>query len=144
MPEEPPTISRDAIPPWIDVETRALLEDLIATLTQARPDALAIILYGSVARHDGRSLDDPQPSDVDALIVFDSDDERIALHQGAELVGILGEACDRHADAPRHVKVMFASRSLREWDETFVASVARDGVLLRARGSLPAPLASVA
>jgi predicted nucleotidyltransferase len=134
----------NAIPPWLDAETSALLGDMIVTLTQARPDALAVILYGSVARHDERSLDDSQPSDVDLLIVFDTDDERIALHEGAELFRILGRAYDRHVDAPRDVKVMFASRTLGEWDPTFVAAVARDGVLLWARGSLPAPLAAVA
>jgi predicted nucleotidyltransferase len=134
----------NAIPPWLDAETSALLEDMIVTLTQARPDALAVILYGSVARHDERPLNDPYSSDVDVLIVFDSDDERIALHEGAELFCILGRAYDRHVDAPRDVKVMFASRTLGEWDSTFVATIVRDGVLLWARGPLPAPLAAVA
>jgi hypothetical protein len=36
----------NAIPPWLDAETCALREDMILTLTQARPDALAVILYG--------------------------------------------------------------------------------------------------
>ncbi|HEY7019592.1 MAG TPA: nucleotidyltransferase domain-containing protein [Ktedonobacterales bacterium] len=144
MPGEPTTRISDTIPPWLDAETNALLEDMIVTLTQARPDALAVILYGSMARHDERPLNDAQPSDVDVLAIFDSDDERIALHEGAELFRILGKAYDRHVDAPRDVKVMFASRTLGEWDPTFVAAVARDGVLLWARGPLPAPLATVA
>ena len=144
MPGEPTTRISDAIPSWLDAETSALLEDIVTTLTQARPDALAVILYGSVARHDERPLDGSQPSDVDLLIVFDTDDERIALHAGAELFRILGRAYDRHVEAPRDVKVMFASRRLSEWDPTFVAAVARDGVLLWARGPLPAPLAAVA
>jgi predicted nucleotidyltransferase len=134
----------NAIPPWLDAETSALLEDMIVTLTQRRLDTLAVILYGSVARHDERPLDDSQPSDVDLLIVFDTDDERIALHAGAELFHILGRAYDRHVEAPRDVKVMFASRTLDEWDPTFVAAVAGDGVLLWACGPLPAPLAAVA
>lgn len=144
MAGEPTTPKRDAIPAWLDAETRALLEDMIVTLTQARPDGLAVILYGSVARHDERPLDDARPSDVDVLMVFDSDDERIALHEGAELFRILGRAYDRHVDAPRDVKVMFASRTLGEWDSTFVAAVTRDGVLLWSRGPLPASLAAVA
>jgi predicted nucleotidyltransferase len=144
MPGEPTIPISDAIPPWLDVETRALLADIVVTLTRARPDTVAAILYGSVARHDERPLDDPPPSDVDVLVVFDSDDERIALHEGAELFGIIGRAYDRHVDAPRNVKVMFASRTLGEWDPTFVANIARDGILLWARGPLPAPLAAVA
>ena len=123
---------------------RARVEDMIVTLTQARPDALAVILYGSVARHDERPLHDPYTSDVDLLVIFDSDDERIAPHEGAELFYILGRAYDRHVEAPRDVKVMFASRTLDEWDPTFVSAVARDGVLLWARRPLPAPLAAVA
>jgi hypothetical protein len=56
----------------------------------------------------------------------------------------LGRAYDRHMEGPRDVKAMVASRTLGEWDPTFVAAVGRDGVLLRARGPLPAPLAVVA
>ena len=144
MPEEPISSISDAIPPWLDTETSALVEDLVVSMTRERPDALAVILYGSIARHDERPLDDPHPSDVDLLIVFDTDDERIALHEGAALFRILGRAYDRHVDAPRDVKIMFASRTLGEWDPTFVATVARDGIALWARGPLPAPLAAVA
>lgn len=39
---------------------------------------------------------------------------------------------------------MLASRRLREWGSTFVANVARDGILLFARGPLPGLLAPVA
>jgi len=144
MPEEPTRSIGDAIPPCLDVETSALVEDMVMTLTRERPDAQAVILYGSMARHDERPLDDPHPSDVDLLAVFDTDDERVALHEGAALFGILGKAYDRHVEAPRDVKVMFASRTLGEWDPTFVAAVARDGIVLWTRGPLPAPLAAVA
>jgi hypothetical protein len=34
---------------------------------------------------------------------------------------------------------MMASRTLGEWDQTFVANVARDGRVLFARGRLPTP-----
>ena len=34
------------------------------------------------------------------------------------------------------------SRSLQEWDPTFIANVSRDGILLYIRGSLPAPFAA--
>ncbi len=39
---------------------------------------------------------------------------------------------------------MLAVRDLADWDLTFVESVARDGILLWARGPLPSSLADVA
>jgi len=66
----------------------------------------------------------PNPSDVDLLAVLDSDDPHVALHQGDALFHTLGLAYTRHLDAPREVKVMFSSRSLQEWDLTFIANVA--------------------
>lgn len=114
------------------------------TLAAHRPDALAVILYGSIARHDERAVTDAHPSDVDVLVVFDTDDEDIAIRDGKELFSILGIAYNRHLDTLRDVKVMFASRSLSEWDPMFIANIARDGVLLWARGSLPPALTAVA
>ncbi|GAC1476652.1 MAG: hypothetical protein PVSMB4_00430 [Ktedonobacterales bacterium] len=52
----------------------------------------------------------------------------------------IGLARDRHLDTPREVQIMLASCSLREWDPTFVAAVARDGRVHFARGPLPAAL----
>jgi predicted nucleotidyltransferase len=133
----------ERIPSWLDVATRALVADIIATLTEQRPDVLAIILYGSIARHDERPLDDPSPSDVDLLVVFDTEDDSITIHQGEELFRILGMAYDRHIDSVRDVKLMFASRTLKEWDNIFVANVVQEGLVLWAHGSLPLPLAGM-
>ena len=82
------------------------------------------------------------PSDVDLLAVFDSDDPLLDVHQGDSLSHTLGLAYTRHLDAPREVKVMFSSRSLQEWDPTFIANVARDGIVLFKRGPLPVPFAA--
>jgi predicted nucleotidyltransferase len=125
--------------PWLESETDALVRDLIATLAERHPDLLAIIIYGSVARHDERTLSDPYPSDVDLLAIFDTDDEHVAVHQGEAIFHSIGLAKCRHLDAPREVQVMLASRTLGEWDPTFVANVARDGRVLFVRGHLPAP-----
>ena|SRR5438132_1488107 len=54
----------------------------------------------------------------------------------------LGLAYTRHLDAPREVQVQFASRTLQEWDPTFIANVARDGIILFKRGPLPIPFAA--
>lgn len=128
------------IVPWLDPATSALVRDLILTVAQRHPDLLAVVLYGSMARHDERSLNDPQPSDVDLLFIFDTDDEHLAVHQGGDIFHSIGLARDRHLDAPRDVQIMLASRGLGEWDPAFVAHVARDGRVLFARGPLPAAL----
>ena len=135
-------LAKKTIPAWLDGETRALIKDIIELLSERHPDLLAVILYGSVARHEERPLEVYDPSDVDLLAVFDSDDRLLDVHQGDTLSHTLGLAYTRHLDAPREVQVMFASRTLEEWDPTFVANVKRDGVVLYARGPLPAPLAA--
>ncbi len=130
------------IPVWFDRATRALVEDIIDLLAERHSDLLAVILYGSVARHEERPLDAFNPSDVDLLAVFDSDDPLVDVHQGDSLSHTLGLAYNRHLDAPREVQVLFASRSLQEWDPTFIANVMRDGIILYRRGPLPAPFAA--
>src|SRR5437763_5465466 len=138
---KPLKTTRD-IPQWLDRATRALVEDIIGLLSERHHDLLAVILYGSVARHEERPLDAPNSSDVDLLAVFDSDDPHFAIHRGDTLSHTLGLAYSRHLDAPREVQVMFASRTLQEWDPTFIANVMRDGIVLFKRGQLPAPFAA--
>src|SRR5438128_7564325 len=99
-----PVNSMSPLPSWLDSETRALIKDLIGLLPERHPDLLAVILYGSVARHEERSLDEPDPSDVDLLAVLDSDDPHVALHQGDVLSHTVGMAYNRHLDAPREVQ----------------------------------------
>ena len=130
----------DALLPHLDSATGALVADMVQTLADERPDLRAVILYGSVARSEERPLEDALPSDVDVLVVLDTEDQGVALREGAALFGILGKAYDRHVNARRDVKVQFASRDLGEWDTAFVANVARDGVLLWAKWPLPAML----
>lgn len=130
------------LPSWLDDETRALVKDVISELSKRHSDLLAVILYGSVARHEERPLDGPDTSDVDLLAVLDSDDPHVSLRQGNALFHTLGLAYTRHLDAPREVQVMFTSRTLQEWDPTFIANVSRDGIVLYARGQLPAPFAA--
>jgi predicted nucleotidyltransferase len=130
------------LPIWLDKETSALLKDVIELLAERHPDLVTVILYGSIARHEERPLDVPDPSDVDLLVILDSDDPHVVLYQGDALFHTLGLAYSRHLDAPREVQVMFSSRTLQEWDPTFIANVKRDGIVLYARGELPAALAA--
>ncbi len=128
------------LPRWLDAETRALVAELVVTLAGACPDLLTVLLYGSIARHDERPLDDPQPSDVDLLAIFATDDEDVTAHQGLAVSQALGPAYEQHLAAPRDVQVMLASRTLAEWDPTFVANVARDGKVLFTRRGWPLEL----
>jgi predicted nucleotidyltransferase len=130
------------IPPWLDRKTTALVEDKVRLLVERHPDILAIILYGSLARHEERSLEEPDPSDVDLLAVFDTDDPHIILHQRRALFQTMELAEIQHLDAPREVNVMFSTRSSREWDPDFIEHVKRDGILLYQRGKLPAHFAA--
>jgi len=132
----------NSLPSWLDDETSALVRDMIEVLATQRSDLIAVILYGSIARHEERSLDDVEPSDVDLLLIFNIDDPHILLRQYTALSFTLGEARDRHLDAPREVQVMFSTRTMQEWDPTFIEHVRRDGIVLFARGALPAPLAA--
>lgn len=130
----------DAIPPWLDPASAALVRDIVAALEASYHDLLAIILYGSIARHDERPLDATNSSDVDILAIFDTDDELVTVHRGLDVSHVLGPAYGQNLDAPRDVRVMLASRTLREWDPTFTASVARDGLPLFMRADLPEAL----
>lgn len=134
-----PVKAMKAIPVWLDSLTRNLIVDIISVLAEQQPDLLAVILYGSVARHDERPLD-ANPSDVDLLAIFDSEDVLLGVNRGDSLSHTVGLAYCRHLDALREVQVMFASRNLQEWDPTFIANVARDGIVLFQRGLFPAVL----
>jgi predicted nucleotidyltransferase len=129
--------------PWLDNDTAALMEDIIVAVARARPDLLAAILYGSVARHEERPLNVPYPSDVDLLFVFDTDDEYFTANQGHDVIHVLGLSRNRHLDAPREVQVLFSSRGIHEWDPTFVANVARDGKVLFSRRDASEPAHSL-
>ncbi len=55
--------------PWLDQQTLLLLREVLTALASYHSEVLAVILFGSVARHDERSLDDSEPSDVDLLLL---------------------------------------------------------------------------
>lgn len=127
-----------SLPSWLDGQTNALVRAIIDALADSYPDLLAVVLFGSVARHDERPLTDPSPSDVDLLAIFDSDEDPVYLPRGLDITHTIGLARNQHLDAPREVQAMFASGAMREWDPMFIANVA--GILLWARGPLPEPL----
>jgi predicted nucleotidyltransferase len=101
----------------------------------------AVILFCSVARHEERPPDDACPSDVDLLAIFDTTDRLVRPYQEYIFATFI-DAYALHLDAPREVNVLLSDRTMRTWDSMFLDKLARDGILLYARGSLPAPLAA--
>lgn len=127
--------------PWLDTITANAVADITQSLTQRHPEVQAVILFGSVARREERPLDDPQPSDVDLLLVINAHDatpgaERLAHAQELALLATIGEADYRHR-SPREINILFVHRDLAGWDSLFLENVARDGILLWSRGDLP-------
>jgi predicted nucleotidyltransferase len=142
------SLRRDApLIPWLDPESAASVRDIVQSVATHHPEVQAVILFGSVARHEERSLDDPEPSDVDLLLiidpaVLDPGAERLSNTQDLALTRTIGGADYRHR-APREINTFFANRLLTGWDSLFIENVARDGILLWARGPLPKALAPI-
>lgn len=65
---------------------------------------------------------------------------RLPLDQTLAIYGTVGQLEDQHRNAPREIQVTLAEADLCDWDVTFVENVARDGILLWARGPLPSSL----
>lgn len=125
------------IPRWLDNATYALVQEIVTLLIKRNSDILlSIILFGSIARHDERPLDDPCPGDVDLLAIFDTTDSLVEPYR-ERIYYTIGDACYLHLDAPREVNVLLSDRDMRRWDEMFIENVAREGIILYARGPLP-------
>jgi len=130
------------IPAWLDNATSALVEETLSMLIKRHANILlAVILFGSVARHEERPLDDSCPSDVDLLAIFDTTDRLVKPYR-EDIFATIIDACALHLDAPREVNVLLSDRTMQTWDAMFLDNIAHDGILLYARGSLPAQLAA--
>jgi predicted nucleotidyltransferase len=147
--QQHPSVAHESgirLPPWLDDEKAALVRAIVATVARQHPALRAVILFGSIARHDERPLTDDEPSDVDLLLLFDfgPDVGRISLEKTLAVCESIGQATDRHRETPREVQTVLAVQDLRDWDPLFVEHVASEGWLLWARGPLPEHLAAVA
>jgi predicted nucleotidyltransferase len=145
-PSQPGDESAITVVPWLDERSAGLVRATIATIARRHPELRAAILYGSVARHDERPLDDTEPSDVDLLLIVEpwAGARRIPLEQSLAIYTAAGDALDHYLYPPRDVQVLLATPDLAGWDHTFVANVAREGILLWARAPLPLALEAVA
>jgi predicted nucleotidyltransferase len=133
---------------WLDHATAAGVVDIVQSLAMEHPEAYAVILFGSVARREERPLDDPEPSDVDLLLlldpaILDPAARELTREQELALIHTIGEA-DYRQQSPREIKFIFALRNLEGCDELFIEHVAHDGILLWTRGPLPKPLTPIA
>ncbi len=84
---------------------------------------------------------DASPGDVDLFAIFDTTDRLVKPYREDIFATIIDAYAD-HLDAPREVNVLLSDRMMQTWDSLFLENLARDGILLYARGSLPAPLAA--
>ncbi|HEX6122435.1 MAG TPA: nucleotidyltransferase domain-containing protein [Ktedonobacterales bacterium] len=132
--------------PWLDQRTAALVRAIIVTVAQRHTNLRAAIAFGSAARHEKRALTDPEPSDVDLLLLFDTQpgETRLSYAESLAIFHSVGLARNHYLFTPREVEVLLAVNDLSDWDPSFVENVARDGVLLWARRQLPDVLAPVA
>jgi predicted nucleotidyltransferase len=134
--------------PWLDQGIAELLVGVAADLAHMHPEVRALILFGSLARHEERPLGVSRPSDVDLLVLLrpiaGATKARVRLEDKLGLYHTIGEREYRHAALARGLEVVLADERLADWDERFIENVARDGVLLWTRGPLPAVLTSVA
>lgn len=132
--------------PWLDVGTAGLLAAISADLANTHPEVHALILFGSVARHEERPITHRQPSDVDLLALVDAgaEGDSIPLSAMVALHHTIGEREYAHPVRALGVQAILAPVDLAGWDNLFIANVARDGVLLWARRALPDALAPLA
>ncbi|MGH2501455.1 MAG: nucleotidyltransferase domain-containing protein [Ktedonobacterales bacterium] len=136
--------------PWLDEGTATLLSALVDDLARRHEDVVAIILFGSIARHEERPLHGSWPSDVDLLVLVDppqagapTRQKRMSLEQRIAIHHTIGER-EYHSQTPtRAVQATLAEWDMTDWDTLFVANVARDGALLWARRPLPPALAAL-
>ena len=147
---QPPTIPSARAPaltladipvvPWLDPETAGAVQALVVQLTALQPDITAIVLFGSVARQMERSLDDPDPSDVDVLVLYnvpavssmaDTQSDRETDDRAIE-AAISKTAWDTLAEhpSPRQCDVHILPNTLDQTSSLFRASVAEDGITL--------------
>ncbi len=131
------------IPSWLEPETSAYVKNIIDALASRHADLIqSIILYGSIARHDERPIDDPHPNYVDLLVVWKSNERDDTAESLVNAT--LSEAFHRHLDAPREVNILYGTPSMRTWDPMFPENVIRDGIPLYGPMLDPAKIESTA
>jgi predicted nucleotidyltransferase len=133
-----PAVPRQAL--GVDDATAVLVEEKMSLLIKRCADILlAVILFGSIARHEEHPHD-VCPSDVDLLATFETTDRLIRPYREDIFASII-YAYALHLDVSYENNVLPSNRTMQTWDSMFLDKLARDGIMLYVRGSLPTPLA---
>lgn len=131
--------------PWLDQGTAELIVGVAGDLARVHPEVQTVILFGSLARHEERPLGMARPSDVDLLVLVRAtpgpSGAKIPLEHKLGIYHTIGEREYRHPHPSLGVQAVLAVETLADWDERFVANVAREGVLLWTRVPLSDMLA---
>ena len=135
---------RHFIPPWLDGRTASLVRAIVAEVASRHPDLRAALLFGSVARHEERSLLRMLNLATGTASLFDLETylSRLPYNRLLAIYEAVGEARERYPRTPREVQVTLIVRNLADWAPMFVINLARDGLLLWSRGPLPPILRS--
>ncbi len=129
---------------WLDTETAQYVRHVLTLLITQREDLRAAILFGSVARQQARPLADVHPSDVDVVLIFDTEHGRTTI-SGSQYSAVSATkvaVIDQYPNA-RDLQFALTLPTFAGWDTSFVENIARDGVLLWAREPLPPQLQAV-
>lgn len=112
-----------------------------------------MLLYGSVARHAERPLDDVDPSDVDILILYALPASSLVASERSSgraderaLEMAIGTSAHEYLasqTAPRHLDIQVVRDTLHGASALYTATVAEDGVLLWHNGLLPPVLSDL-
>ncbi len=105
---------------WLDPASAAGVRDIVRSVAAHHIEVQAVILFGSVARHEERPLSDPEPSDVDLLLIIDPTlldptADRLSNERELALTHTIGMADYRHR-SPREINTFFMNRDLARWD----------------------------
>src|SRR5258708_16194314 len=106
---------RGDISAWLDNASSAVVEETLSMLIKRHANILlAVILFGSIARHEERPLDDSCPSDVDLLAIFDTTDRLVKPYRQDIFLTII-DACALHLAAPRHLTLLLSTPPMHTW-----------------------------
>lgn len=163
--QDTPDCEAVMMPPWVERESRtaAAIRRVAGDTAAVHPAVASIILYGSLARGDMRLLDDPDPSDVDLLILAllpapDTADATVAAEPIIRTIRQAADqgACEAAQSDPEDLEIV-GQRVKRDlealvspwdlasaWDSLFVETVNADGIVLWTRQPLPEALEPLA
>ena len=148
----PPALTLADIPvvPWLDLETALTVRALVVQLIATDPDIMSVVLFGSVARHMERPLDDPDPSDVDLLVLYtmpavsatgetqsDARANTRAIEEAGSTIRQTAQEILSEHPSPRECEVHVLPNTFHQASALFRTSVAEDGITLWSSDLVP-------